>query len=309
MTDADHPDAWAPGLRLRLKALNTKTVTRAADPGEVLRVCLAHNYRSSNEDHRHRSLIDPSRRHLNTVLRGPACPLVAAELAQTTLDELGIAPARRDTIMAIEAVIQAPEGADTPTFWAECLRWVESRYQYIVSAVVHRDQRQPHMHALALAVADGKLAGHALTSGVGRFTLQKREFLAHLRDRLGLRPDRPIKTLTALALSTGTGAKTHAEAARRDAKLTRPVGADRRPTTVGMAVDGHGGSWVETGNRHAHEKNRPPLLRSFSTSSPDRERTQTFAMKTARRPAPRTADFFRHRQPPAVLTPTCWGWQ
>jgi hypothetical protein len=307
MNDTDHPDAWAPGLRLRLKALNVKTVTRAADPGDVLPVCLSHNLRTGNDDHRHRSRIDPARTAANEVLRGPTFPLVAAELVRSVLDELGVVPARRDTIMGIEAVIQAPEGADTPTFWAECLRWVESRYQHIVSAVVHRDQSRPHIHVIALAVAGGKLAGNTLTSGAGRFTLQKRDFLTHMRDRLGLRPDRPVKTLAALALTTGKGAKTHAAAARRDAKLNREAGADWRRETLGMGVDGHGGSeteCVETSNPHAHKKSEPPLLRTPSTPNTTSYR---LAMKT-RRPAPKTADFWRHRRPPAVLMPTGWGW-
>jgi hypothetical protein len=296
--------------------LNVKSVTRATEPGEVLPVCLSHNLRTGNEDHRHRSRIDPARSGANEVLRGPACPLVAAELARSVLEELGATPARRDAIMGVEVVIQAPEGSDTPAFWSECLCWVESRYQHIVSVVVHRDQRQPHAHVIALAVADGRLAGNTLTSGAGRFTLQKREFLAHMRDRLGLRPDRPVKTLAALALTTGKGAKTHAAAARRDAKLNREAGADWKRETVGMGVDGHGGSSLETGNPHAHEKRQPPLLRSSSTPEPNPENgTQTpvfgqppaMPMK-ARRPAPKTADFWRHRRPPAVLTPTLPGW-
>ena len=327
MTDADHPDAWAPGLRVRFKSLNVKTVTRATDPGDVLPVCLAHNLRVGNEDHRHRSRIDPTRTGANEVLRGPVCPLVAAELVRSVLEELGIVPARRDTIMGIEAVIQAPEGADMPAFWSECLTWAAGRYQHIVSAAIHRDQSRPHLHVIALAVAGGKLAGNALTSGAGRFTLQKREFLAHMRDRLGLRPDRPAKTLAALAMTTGKGAKTHAAASRRDAKLNREAGADWKPETVGMGVDGHGGSCVETGNPHAHEKRQPPLLRSFSTheTTPHHpERVAVFghaqiipmtprpkspqAGKNSRRCAPKTADLWRPRRPPAVLTPTGLGW-
>jgi hypothetical protein len=320
--DDAHPDAWAPGLRLRLKALNVKTVTRAAEPGEVLPVCLSHNLRTGNEGHRHRSRIDPARTGANEVLRGPACPLVAAELVRSVLEELGIVPARRDTIMGVEAVIQAPEGSDTPAFWSECLRWVDGRYRHVISATVHRDQSRPHVHVIALAVADGKMAGNALTSGAGRFTMQKREFLAHMRDRLGLRPDRPT-TLAALALTTGKGAKTHAAAARRDAKLAREAGAEWKRETVGMGVDGHGGSSLETGNPHAHEKGQPPLLRSSSTPEPTQQNgTQTpvfgqppatpmwpmQAGKTSRRSAPKTADFWRHRQPPAALMPTLSGW-
>ena len=288
MENTDHPDAWAPGLRLRLKALNVKTVTRAADPGEVLPVCLSHNLRTGNEGHRHRSRIDPARSGANEVLRGPACPLVAAELARSVLEELGIVPARRDTIMGVEAVVQAPEGSDTPAFWSECLRWVDGRYQHIVSAVVHRDQSRPHLHVIALAVVGGKLAGNALTSGAGRFTSQRREFLAHMRDRLGLRPDRPVKTLAALALTTGKGAKTHAAAARRDAELARKAGTDWKRGTVGMGVDGHGGSSLETGNPHAHEKGQPPLLRSVSLPSHIRQLWAQVAVFGPAAPPPMT---------------------
>jgi hypothetical protein len=298
--DNDHPDEWAPGLRLRLKVLNIKTVTRAAEPGEVLPVCLAHNLRAGNNEHRHRSRIDPARTGSNEVLRGPACPLVAAELAQSVLDEFGIVPARRDIIVGVETVIQAPEDADVPAFWSGCLEWADTRYRHVISAVVHRDQARPHLHVIALAVVDGRLAGNTLTSGAGRFTLQKREFLAHMRNRLGLRPDRPMKTLAALALTAGKGPKTHAAAARRDAKLNREAGADWKRETLGMGVDGHGGSeteCVETGNPHAHEKSEPPLLRTPSTRDTTSYRP---SMKT-RRPAPKTADFWRAPKRPRVL--------
>lgn len=268
-TKADaNPDVWPPGLRLRLKTLSVKTVTRATEPGEVLPVCLSHNLRAGNEDHRHRSRIDPARTGANEVLRGPACPLVAGELARSILDELGAIPSRRDTIMGIEAVIQAPDGSDTPTFWTECLTWATGRYQHVLSAVVHRDQARPHMHVIALAVADNKLAGNALTSGERRFTRQRQEFLARIRTRLGLRPDRPaLNPLTTLALSTGKGPKTAAACARRDAALARTTGAEWRREAVGMGVDGHGGLSTKAGNPHAHEKEQPPLLRSFSPAT------------------------------------------
>ena len=293
--DTDHPDTWAPGLRWALKTLSIKSVRRAADPGDVLPVCLAHNLRTGNEGHRHRSKIDPARTGNNEVLRGPACPLVAGELAGNILDELGLVPPRRDTIMGVEVVVQAPDGIDTPEFWSTCVSWLAGRYEHIVSAVVHRDQKRPHMHLVALAVAAGKLAGHALTAGVNRVMAQRRDFMAHVCASLGLRPNRiAADPLKRLALSTGKGAKTAASAAARDAKLTRKTGADWTRDEVCMAVASagvHGGSPPETGNRHAREKSQPPILRS-------------------RRPAPRTADFWRVPRPRTTLTPPSgWGWQ
>lgn len=257
-----HTDSWGAGLRFAGKALNVKTVGRASCFAEVLPVCLAHNLREGNEAHRHRSPIDPARRGANEVLRGPASLTVAEELARNAFDELGIVPMRADAIAGVELVFQASEGSDTPAFWAECLRWVDGRYQHVLSAVVHRDQKRPHLHVIALAVADGKLAGNALTSGAGRFQIQRREFMAHVFEALGLRPNRrAADPLKALALTTGKGAKTAASAARRDAELSRRAGADWNHTGVCMGVgaeDVHGGLSVEAGNPHAHEKGQPP---------------------------------------------------
>lgn len=255
-------DAWAPGLHFSGKVLNVKSVRRAADFGEVLPVCLSHNLREGNEAHRHRSPVDPARRGLNEVLRGPASLSVAVELVRNVFDELGIAPARADAIPGLELVFQPPEGHDTPAFWSECLRWVDGRYQHVVSAVVHRDQKRAHLHVIAMAVVGGKLAGHALTAGVNLLQRQRREFMAHIFATLGLRPNRrAADPLKALALTAGKGARTAAEAARRDTELTRSAGAEWKRPGVCMAVgaiDVHGGLSLETGNRHAHEKARPP---------------------------------------------------
>lgn len=184
---------------------------------------------------------------------------MAVELVRNAFDELGIVPARADAIAGIELVFQPPDGSDTPGFWSECLAWVDARYQHVVSAVVHRDQKRPHLHVIALAVSGGKLAGNTLTSGAGRFTIQRREFMAHVFATLGLRPNRrAVDPLKKLALSTGKGARTAAGAASRDAKLTREAGAEWRRPDVCMGVGVHGGLSVATGNPHAHQKGQPP---------------------------------------------------
>ena len=346
-----NPDAWEPGLHFSGKRLNIKTVRRAADFGEVLPVCLSHNLRTGNEGHRHRSRIDPARTGANEVLRGPACPLVASELVRSVLEELGIVPARADAIAGLELVFQPPDGHDTPAFWSECLHWVDGRYQHVVSAIVHRDQKRPHLHVIALAVAGGKLAGNDLTAGSNQFPIQRREFLAHIFATLGLRPNRrAVDPLKRLALSTGKGARTAAGAARRDAELSRKAGADWKRTEVCIGVEVHRGSTVEGTDPYAHEKHRPLILRSASPSEAipqngpqtpvfeatpatpmapcpkplqaGREGTQGDPQDTAARlenigrlfarcraiPAPKTADNWRHRRPPAVLTPTLSGW-
>jgi hypothetical protein len=259
-----HPDDWGAGLRFRGKSLSIKSVSRAATADDVVPVCMAHNLRQRNADHRHRSRIDSAKTPLNSVLRGAESADVAAEIARNVLDEHGIHPARRDAIMAIELVMQPPVGADTPEFWAACLAWADSRYQHIVSATVHRDQARPHIHILVLAVADGRFAGGAMTKGANMFVHQRREFMAHMRTTLGLRPDRKVKSLSDLAVSAGRGPKTKAQADKRDAALVRQREAESRRAEVGMDVGGHGRPGSVAGNVHAHPKTPTSLLRSSS---------------------------------------------
>ena len=255
---------WGTGLRFAGKTLSIKKVGRATVPLDVLPVVLAHNLRQGNAAHRHRRPIDGARSPLNEVLLGPTDVDVAADLAHNALVECGIKSCRRDTIVAVELVIQPPDGADGPTFWRTCLKWVGARYKHVLSAVVHRDQGRPHLHVVALAVTDGRLCGNAMSSGANRFVVQRREFMAHVRLTLGLRPDRKVRTLADLAVSPGRGPKTKAQADRRDAALVRKVEAERHRANMGMGVDGHGGSALETGNPHAQANEATPLLRAFS---------------------------------------------
>lgn len=226
-----HPDDLGPGLGLRFKKLSTRTVHGAEAPEDVAPVALAHNLRDGNDGHRHRKPIDPNRTPQNEVLRGPQSLVVAAELVRNMFEELGIVPSRKDNVMLVEAIFQPPDGHDIPPFWAECLSWASRRYQYVISFIIHRDQKRPHAHMLALAVTDGRLAGSDMTSGANRYAAQQSDFDRHMRQTLGLRmPDKrerkskKPKTLEALALSTGKGAKTREKAAKRDAELVRLAG-------------------------------------------------------------------------------------
>lgn len=232
-----HADEWPEGLQFGVKSLSTKKVARARAPAEVLQVCARHNLRSNNLEHRHRGRIDPGRRSCNSVLEGVDCPEAVAAEALAVLARLGLElPGRVDAVAAFEVVIQPPMGADTVEFWRAAMAWVHSRYEHVMSAVVHRDQKRPHAHVLVLPVMAGRLAGRELQRGDYGAPKLRRDFLAHMRASLGLRNDRPrTDALTALALTVGKGAKTHAEAARRDAKLERRSG-------VGMDIRGYGRS-------------------------------------------------------------------
>lgn len=231
------PQDWKPGLMMQFATLSTKSVSRAkGDPAEVMLPCLEHNLRSGNERHRHRSHIDAARTPLNTVLRGGVEAHGTDQAARRLLGERGAAPSRKDAIMGIEIVFQPPEGWDTQVFYDECLRWAEEWFQAdagaMLSAVVHRDQRRPHMHVLMLPLLDGRLQGHAMTSGVKGRGAQA-AFRKHLRERLGLRPDRE-RSFGEIMTSAGAGPRRRVEAERKDRELVRRA-------SLGLAVAGPSG--------------------------------------------------------------------
>lgn len=229
--DTELPDAWPEGLRIGIKSLSRKTVKRAIDAIDVLR----HNLRRDNADHRHRSRIDAGRTGLNTVLFGSADPERGVVLALDALARFGLKPpTRADGVIAFEVVMQPPAGADAPPFWDECLCWLQATYDVPLSAVVHRDQQRPHAQCVVLAVRHGRMAGRDMQRGEFGVPHLRRAFLAHIRATLGLRPDRPKRTLSDIATS----------ASQKPAPQT--AGAPVRPAdSMGVDVRGHGRSTAE----------------------------------------------------------------
>lgn len=153
-------------------------------------------------------------------------PEEGSRQARQEFDTLGIAPSRWDNIAAIEIVVQAPDGWDRGEFWSECLTWVRREFDHVLSAVVHRDQANLHMHVIMLAIANGKkLDGGALTNGDNSLPMRRRRFMAYMRLTLGLRHDRSTskakKSMTAIFTSPGKGTRRHEEAERSDAEFVR----------------------------------------------------------------------------------------
>ncbi|MEY4765778.1 MAG: Plasmid recombination enzyme [Pseudomonadota bacterium] len=233
--DIELPDAWPEGLRIGIKSLSCKTVKRAVDAADVLRVVLRHNLRQDNADHRHRSRIDAGRTSLNTVLFGSADPELGVKLALDALDRLRLKPpTRTDGVIAFEVVMQPPAGADAQLFWSECLHWLHATYEVVLSVVVHRDQQRPHAQCVVLAVQEGRLAGRDMQRGEFGVPRLRRAFLAHIRATLGLRPDRPKRTLSKIV----AGAKRKHVPQAAGALIEQHV-------SMGMDVDGHGHSTAE----------------------------------------------------------------
>lgn len=294
---ADHADAWPKGLNVAFKALSCRSVRRAKDAPDVLRVVACHLLRTGNADHRHRSPIDAQRTPSNAVLLGPTDPESVVLAGLTEFERAGAElPRRADGVIGFEMVAQAPAGADDARFWGCIVRWLRDTYPVPLLAVVHRDQRAPHLHAVVLALLDGKPAGREMQRGAFGFPALRRSFFNRVREETGLRADRPRRTLAELAASPGRGPRTRAEAARRDLEeLRRAVPAGEWVGAMSIPIPGF---TPEKANVQNCAGSRP---------LPDSaERALHLRPTRTRRPAPKTADFWRGRRPPAVLElPSC----
>lgn len=124
--------------------------------------------------------IDPMRSASNIVLHGPSTAGEVQAQADAMLADAGIdgSKLRRDHCQAIEVVFSLPTEApvsDRAAYFARCLRWLgESTGLPVLSAVVHNDETEQHLHALLLPI---KGCAH-----VGRKPIADRDAIKKLRD-------------------------------------------------------------------------------------------------------------------------------
>ena len=126
-----------------------------------------HNLREIQAEHGAPGRIDVARMHHNIVLHGPAVAADVQAQAVALLGAAGIDPdkMRRDHCQAIEAVFSLPRVSpvhDPDAYFARCLVWLAGALPLpIISAVVHRDESELHLHVLLLPLVAGVHAGGA----------------------------------------------------------------------------------------------------------------------------------------------------
>jgi hypothetical protein len=138
--------------------------------GKSLEVMVKHNRRVHSSLGGEELGIDPARTHLNECLWGdPDWRMVIA--AFNTAVMVADAPMKANTVFALEFVFSIPAGhrvrgepIDEMAFFRDCMGWVVSRFasgswKLVLTADVHRDQSNPHMHLLLLPLAEGRWFG------------------------------------------------------------------------------------------------------------------------------------------------------
>ena len=119
--------------------------------------------------------INPSRCHLNKILRGPGKPLAVVELMDKVIADYGAVIKRKDQIKLFEIVVSPKQTVQNlDGFFEEAISWLVNWFNCpLVSAIVHLDESEPHMHLLFVPLREGRLQGDAV--------MGKRQDLARLQ--------------------------------------------------------------------------------------------------------------------------------
>jgi hypothetical protein len=110
--------------------------------------------------------VDPTRIHLNEVLAGPDKASEVESLNHQLFAAAGIdrAKLRKDHAQASEHVISLEAGQDERGFFSLMVALFKRVYraENILSATVHRDQKQAHIHILISPISGGSYQGGKL---------------------------------------------------------------------------------------------------------------------------------------------------
>lgn len=123
----------------------------------VLTVALRHNLRHSMPGHPSPKGVDATLTHRNEVVMGGATPEEVMQSYDAALAAKGISkPTRKDAWLAIEVVFGTHPGMKDPNgYLRACAEWLgRATGAPVVSAVIHRDQSTPHLHAIVVPVTD-----------------------------------------------------------------------------------------------------------------------------------------------------------
>lgn len=136
-------------------------------PSSLLQA-INHNLRATQKERGARAHIDPARMYLNEVLAGPDTPEAVVELARSLMLVAGVdtTKLRKDYTQAIELLfsLSANHRLDGRAYFTACAAWAAAQFgaANILSAVVHNDEAQPHLHVLISPLVDGRVRGSAL---------------------------------------------------------------------------------------------------------------------------------------------------
>ena len=151
----------------------------------VVLAAARHNLREIQAERGADGRIDSAKSCLNVVMAGPReAAAVAALAGESVTGKL-----RCDAVRAVELVISLPpsQAIDHKEFFAESLAWARTFFGVpVLSAVVHFDESEPHIHILLLPLVDGRMVGSAMVGNRPQLRQMQSDFCQVVSSRHGL---------------------------------------------------------------------------------------------------------------------------
>jgi Plasmid recombination enzyme len=143
--------------------------------GGILLAAARHNRRTIQAELGADSHINPTLSHLNETLCGPPSPEAVAQQARAAMQSAEVGKLRKDAVVGIEAVFSLPAHypIDRRQYFAKCVEWAGAHFggeANVLSADIHHDEAQPHVHVLLVPLINGRMVGSDLVGN--RQTLQ-----------------------------------------------------------------------------------------------------------------------------------------
>jgi len=109
----------------------------------------------------------------NQKLWGPDTPEEVANLARSLMAQHNVKKLRKKGIRAVEVLLSLSQrhGIDDTAFFTESMHWFAQRFggiENLLSADIHRDEANDHVHMLFLPLLDGRMIGSDMVGGRGK---------------------------------------------------------------------------------------------------------------------------------------------
>lgn len=159
--------------------------------GGTLLAAARHNRRAIQSELGADSHINPSKSHLNETLCGASGPEGVAQHAKEAMQAAGVGKLRKDAVVAVEAVFSIPTGhpIDQRQYFVQCLAWAEAQFggaSNILSADIHHDEAQPHLHVLVLPLVNGRMVGSGMVGNRQALQAMQAQFFKDVAQMHGL---------------------------------------------------------------------------------------------------------------------------
>lgn len=160
-------------------------------PKDIIRTAASHNLREMYRNRTLKEPFDPSRSHLNFILKGASSAKGVDLNARKLMLNVGITKLRANAVRGIEVIFSLPCNTqiNLNEYFSSCVVWAGLHFfgqENIISAVVHLDQANPHCHVLILPIWDNRLRGSDMVGKKGNFFARSKSFFKEVASKYSL---------------------------------------------------------------------------------------------------------------------------